>query len=453
MHKIITLSRSRPWAAAKIISLSFFTVLSVIYFFAIPIGESPDEPGHLQCIQQVAVLNRIPIVEPKPTGEWWQPGVILSGRMCYHMPAYYVLAGVTQKLLSALTNTSITVVFPESNEAFGATGVMFLHPEKTNLWQVGEVPIVSGLRLISIAFGGVMVWISISIAQKFFPTSPLTALFAGILVAGWPQFLFLSRAISNDVLANAMAALSLAVLLDVGKPKRYTVAALWSALAVMAKINMAFVIGVVLLVWFLEMLVLPANRRELWRSGLYGAGIWGAAITVLLLPTIQNNFWLSTRSFSAIHAQASTIEYWVEVGRLTLQSGFARFGWMNLGADDRLAYIWWTVITVFVIVGAWRWWQCRHELRWLSLLIIGAWFAGNVAAYVRINLTVMQPQFRFLQSTLPLLAAFAAAGILNPFSAAIFWQRVSIVLLATGLLLMNLWIIFGVVAPFYGLSV
>ncbi len=63
-----------------------YLMLATLYFLAIPLGESPDEPGHIQCIQQVALYDRLPIVDPKPQGEWWKPGVTLSGRMCYHMP-------------------------------------------------------------------------------------------------------------------------------------------------------------------------------------------------------------------------------------------------------------------------------------------------------------------------------------------------------------------------------
>ena len=66
------------------------------------------------------------------------------------------------------------------------------------------------------------------------------------LVAGWPQFLFLSRAISNDGLALALGAVVLATLVADGRPRRFAWAALPAALAVLAKLSLLFAVGVVL---------------------------------------------------------------------------------------------------------------------------------------------------------------------------------------------------------------
>lgn len=441
---------ARPWLTVRVISVAFYLTLSLLYLLTIPFGESPDEPGHLQCIQQVAVLNRVPIVDPKPTGEWWKPGAILSGRMCYHMPAYYLLAGSAQKLIGVVSGTSVEITYPATNEAFGETGVMFIHPKKTTFWTLQEPLTVTGLRVLSIFLGAVTVWVAISVAQILFPTSPTTGLAAGILVGGWPQFLFLSRAISNDVLANAFSVLALLTLLHVGKPKRFILATLWATLAVFTKINMIFVIGVVLFVWLVEIVHFREQRRVLLHSILVASIILVIGATVVALnPTIQTNLWLSGRTFSSVSERVFTIEYWLEVNRLTLSSGFARFGWMNVAVEDWLVYLWWILMTFLIVMGGWQWWRRKEPFRWLLTVVIVAWLVGNLASYLRINLTVMQPQFRFLQSTLPLIAAFAAGGLTT---ITIFRQYLLIFTLAVGLLLINLWIVFYVVAPVYGLS-
>jgi hypothetical protein len=440
----------RSWLTVRVISVAFYLTLSLLYLLAIPFGESPDEPGHLQCIQQVALLNRIPIVDPKPTGEWWRPGAVLSGRMCYHMPAYYLLAGSVQKLIGGVSGTSLEISFPATNEAFGESGVMFIHPEKTISWALHEPLAVTGLRVISIFLGAITVWVTISVAQILFPASPTTGLAAGILVGGWPQFLFLSRAISNDVLANAFSVLALLALLNVGKPKRFVLATLWATLAVFTKINMIFVVGVALFVWLIEIIHFREQRRELLRSGLFASIILVIGATVVAVnPTIQTNLWLSGRTFSSISERVFTIEYWLEVNRLTLSSGFARFGWMSVAVEDWVVYLWWSLMTFLIAMGGLQWWRRKEPFRWLLMVVIIAWLAGNLASYLRINLTVMQPQFRFLQSTLPLIAAFAAGGLST---ITIFGQRFFIFTLTVGLLLINLWIVFYVVAPVYGLS-
>lgn len=443
----------RMWLTVRIISLTFYVALSLLYLVAIPLGESPDEPGHLQCIQQVARLNRIPIVEPKPTGEWWRAGAILSGRMCYHMPAYYLVAGYLQRAIEEMRGAPLELSFPATNEAFGKSGVMFIHPDRISLWTLGEPPIVTGLRFISILMGAVTVWVTISVARILFPASPMTGLAAGILVGGWPQFLFLSRAISNDVLANAFAVLALLALLGVGKPNRFVLATLWAILAVFTKINMIFVVGVVFALWLVETIHFREQRRDFLRSGLFASIILVFGATVVALnPTIQNNLWLSIQTFSTVAGQTPTIQYWLEVNRLTLSSGFARFGWMTIAVEEWLAYLWWLLIAFFMFVGILRWWTRKEPLRWLLLVVMIGWVIGNLASYLRINLTVMQPQFRFLQSTLPLIVAFAAGGLTKQFSTTVrFKQQLMIFGLAFGLLLINLWIILYVVAPVYGL--
>ena len=67
------------------------------------------------------------------------------------------------------------------------------------------------------------------------------------LVAGWPQFLFMSRAINNDSLAVALSVGVLAVLVDVGKPRRYVMASVLAALAILTKLTMIFAIAAIAL--------------------------------------------------------------------------------------------------------------------------------------------------------------------------------------------------------------
>lgn len=54
-----------------IVIVSYLT-LALLYMLVIPVGESPDEPSHLQCIEQVSLRNRIPVIDPRPQGTvWW----------------------------------------------------------------------------------------------------------------------------------------------------------------------------------------------------------------------------------------------------------------------------------------------------------------------------------------------------------------------------------------------
>ncbi len=101
-------------------------------------------------------------------------------------------------------------------------------------------------------------------------------------------------------------------------------------------------------------------------------------------------------------------------------------------------------------------WDCtlgrtdRPDRR-LTAATLLIWVLGLGFSYLRINLAVMQPQFRFLQSVLPIVAAFAAGGLLMPWqSKSVQWVSVTGVALA--LVLMNGWIVTHVVMPFYAIS-
>lgn len=444
----------KRWLLLAMPPTILYLVLVTFYFLAIPLGESPDEPGHLQCIQQVALYHRLPIVEPKPQGEWWKPGVTLSGRMCYHMPLYYVGAGLLQKAVSHLTGSPAEVDFPVHNEAFGETGVMFLHPNKRTLLQREEPDVVVGVRILSVLLGLVVVWATMATAHLLFPQFSAIALIAGIWIAGWPQFLFLSRAISNDVLATALASITLVVLLRVGRPERYLGLALLSSLAVLTKVTMLFIAGAVAAVWILEFVRFPRRRRVLVRSAAAVLIVWAATATLVhLTPTIRANFWSSARTFSAINERVFQMEYWIEVGRLTLSSGWVRFGWMNVAAPDVTAYLWWSIVLGLSLVGFVHWWRSAPPERNLLAVVLLVWFLGAMASYVRINTAVFQPQFRFLQSLLPILSALVGGGLF-----CMVPQRVRPQALLCGALigiavLINGVIIWGIVMPRYGVSI
>lgn len=431
-----------------------YLMMAVLYLLAIPLGESPDEPGHLQCIQQVALQNRLPIVEPKPQGDWWKPGVTMSGRMCYHMPLYYIGAGLLQKAISQLTGSPLIANFPEYNEAFGETGVMFLHPEGSRLVALDEPVVVIGVRIFSILCGLIVVWATMAVANLLFQGNYFATVVAGIWVAGWPQFLFLSRAISNDVLATALASITLVVLLQVDKPQRYGTLAVLSTLAVFSKVTMVFVVVAVGLVWCMEFFRFPIYRRELRQGAITTLIVWGAAATfVQIIPTLQANFWSSARTFSAVNPRVFLVEYWMEMVFLTLSSGWVRFGWMNVKTADLFLYLWWGVVLGLSICGITYWWRNNLPNRRLLGMILVIWVLGNLAAYFRINMAVLQPQFRFLQTLLPIIGSFVAGGVLCISPRITRYQIVIAGVLIIIAIIMNVGIIWGVVLPQYGLSI
>ncbi len=432
--------------------VGLYIFLSVLYLLAIPVGESPDEPGHIQCIEQVSQFNRLPIVEPKPEGRWFSREYITSGIMCYHMPLYYVIGGNVQRAVAAVTEAPLHFEFPPNNPEFIGSGVMFLHEEKPTLWLLPEPATLIGLRWLSIGLGAIVLWACFRVARRVFPGHDMIAVLSMTMAAGWPQFVYLSRAISNDVLATAIGVVILVVLLSVGRPNRFIGAAALSVLAVWTKLSVLFAVGAVLGAWLLEFLILRAQKRLYIRALLACLAIWGIGWAVIMVePTLYKNFSSSTGRFTAVSPQANTLIYWQNFIRLTLSSGWARFGWMSVPAPLWHAYAWWAAILITGVAGLFASWRAQYtKQKKLVWFILAMWGAGLLVSYMQINLNRLQPQFRFLLTALPIITTFSAAGLLSWPSKQIRRDRTIIILLALFLLAYNLWFVIAIIKPTYG---
>jgi hypothetical protein len=428
-----------------------YLVLSAMYLRAIPPGESPDEPSHLQCIEQVTLYNRIPIIDPGPTGTiWWARERIISGLVCAHMPLYYFVAGYTEKLVEITTHTPSHYEFPPNNPGWanGESPAMFLHSPEFP----ADEPIALGvLRLESIVLGLFTIVAAGIVAKRLAPESIEIPLVAMVLVAGWPQFVFMSRAINNDALATALAVCTLAVLVSVRRPKRFVAASLLAALAILSKITMVFAAAAVVVVFAIEIVSAP-RRRAYILPGMISVALFGlTAALILLQPTLRLNYDWSQQTIGGANPNAMTISYWGDVLYTSLQSGWARLGWMNVVTPDWQAIAWWSLLLIAGAVGAWASWHTaddQHPAR-AVLIVCGVWLLAILAGYLRINLNRYQPQYRYAFATIPVFAALASVGLntlLRRFGKARGWLAPS---LALTLLLANVWIITAIVLPAY----
>lgn len=449
--RLVPSSPRPPGSLPLWLPILLYLLLAAAYLFAVPVGESPDEPGHLQCIGQVAALGRLPQIEPPPTGAWWSREAILSGRMCYHMPLYYLLAGGLQRLVQG--RTPLPPLPPNHPEWDGATaGPMFIHAGKTAWYIFEEAAAVTLMRLAGIALGVAVLWAADRAAHFLQPEGETTRQLALLLLAGWPQFLFMSRAVSNDTLATALGAVVLALLLDVGRPNRYGWLAWLACLAVLTKITMVFLPGVLLVAFLIESLVVyRAQARAYVRPGLILSGLFLALAALLWLhPTLRSHLQLSELSFGDVGGATQTLAYWGRVFTLTMSSGWARFGWMNLPAPQWQAVLWWGIIAGAGLSGLYFSWRAAATpaRRWQTAVVV-LWLVGLAAIYGRINLNRFQPQFRLIMAAVPALTALAAVGMAHFTARWPRWQRRLPWLLAGVLLISNVWLILAVLAPAY----
>ncbi|HIE56243.1 MAG TPA: DUF2142 domain-containing protein [Chromatiaceae bacterium] len=434
-----------------LLSVGVYLFLAVLYMFAIPPGESPDEPGHMVCVEQVARFHRLPLREPVPEGDtWWSRGRIIAGHMCYHMPLYYLAAGSLLEGTARLTNTPKHFEFPPSNPD-GPQPNMFQHENKPLLSAIPEPVTMIVLRLFSIALGLVAVPGAYILSRRLYPDEQIVGALAALLTAGWVQFVALSQGINNDVLATALAIITLLVLVQTGRPRRFVVAAFIASLAVLTKITMLFTIGAVLSVWIAEVMYLKPAKRPHFKALLLSLLIWsGTFLLISQHPVLRENLRISTGAFTAVTDSVITWDYWQQVFQLTLSSGWARLGWMSLPAPMWHAYLWWSAIAVFSVLGLRRSWHSPQKDGKLLVAILLIWLAGILFTYLRINLNRLQPQFRFAFASLPVLTTWTAGGIAGLIPRQRQTQWAVLAAITIFLLGYNIWFVTAVIGPAYG---
>lgn len=393
--------------------LLLYLLLATAYMLVIPAGESPDEPGHLQCVEQVALLGQVPVREPAPVGMWWESGVTQSGRMCYHMPLYYGVAGLVLRVVASTTGTAVDYAFPPDNPEYTTAPLVPLlqHSAETPL-NNPLPPTLLALRLLSILLGAIVLICTYVLARIYFPSLPQAATFATLLLAAWPQYVFLYRGISNDVLATTLAIGTLLVLARNRRPHSYLVAALFGILATLAKLTSWFSLLALTLLFLVDFVRDESRRPDYFITGMLGA-IMGlvTATAVWLHPTVGGHLRFSLRAFGRTLPEATTLDYWQQVAELTLSSGYLRFGWMDIAAPQWQAVLWWSMLTLLAAVGLFRFFAGDADKKLQLGLLLLFWLCGLLVSYYRINVNRFQPQFRFMLASAPLIVVMAGAGL------------------------------------------
>ncbi len=438
---------TKKWVA---IPIFFYFLLSFAYFIVIPVGESPDEPGHMRCIEQVANGSWSPIMKTNvdESLDWRARSNILSDYMCYHMPLYYMLSGQVVRLLSA--NNDVHYEYPAINPNYDELPSMFVHEGRTSFGDLNQTAAMLSLRVISILLGLVVLLVTYYVARRIFPEQEIVAITAVTVLAVWPQFLFMSRAITNDSLATALGVIVLAILLRVGHPMRFPLATLIATFAFLTKLSVAFALGVVFAVWLVEVLFFAEEKRPYVRALFFSGGILLGFVLILRLnPILWTKWQYSTGDFSSNRLEIGQLSYWQQVYTWSLSSGWAWFGWLRIRPSETHARIWWLFVQISTILGGYiAIKKADTKQKRLLLLICALWAGAVFVSYIRVTSNRWQPQFRFAFTVLPLLSTFVAGGTIT------WLKRDSIqvgILLGFMFLMVayNGWLIFSIIIPAY----
>lgn len=342
--------------------LSLYLILGIAYSLATPLGEGPDEPGHIAFIAFLNDQHRLP-----RHGDSQGP----LSQQIKHPPLYYALGAL------ATGWADLDGLWFRPNPHFSANiehapspaahqhlpGERFPYAEPYLAMRI--------VRWLTVLFGLVAVAATYVIARTVWPGAPHLAWGSAAAIAFLPQFLFMQGVVNNDGLVNMLAALALlaalrvalggarradlialGVVLGLGLLTKLTFVALVAVggLAVLAaayRQRSARVLAQAALFTGLPMLLIAGwwFARNLWLNGdLLGWGRWVAATEDLRREPLLDEL----------------PQYFVQQS----QSIWGRFGWMSVPLPEALYTLleWVSAIAaagliLLVVRSAWRRWS------------------------------------------------------------------------------------------------
>jgi Dolichyl-phosphate-mannose-protein mannosyltransferase len=305
--------------------LTLFLALHALYNWATPLGEGPDEPGHLAYTLFLATAQRLPAqgAEGDVPGEGHQP------------PLAYALAVPAVAWLPVEERLIVLTANPRFVWAGGDEPAAFMRGSR-ELWPWRGLTLAWHMvRAVSGLWGAVAVLCTYLAARRLRPEDPWFAWLATVLVALNPQLLFTTALASNDALLAALGAATLwwCVRPEPSPARWAAVAGVLFGLALLTK-QSALLLGPLLLWggW-------RVANGELRRWGTVTLG-WGLTTTLVAGWWFWRNLALYGDLFGlgAFKAEFATQPFvwgdpaaWAGALAQLFGSFWARFGWMSVG--------------------------------------------------------------------------------------------------------------------------
>jgi 4-amino-4-deoxy-L-arabinose transferase-like glycosyltransferase len=220
-----------------------YLVLALGFSVVNPIYESTDELHQFRYVRYLQEFRALP--EQRAD----QPRI-----QAHHPPLYYLIAALTTSLIPP---DRPALYEPVHNPYYGYryweinndNKNRYLHGPDEQWPYSGVVLMVHIARWINIIIGALMVWVTYRLAFTVFPDRKSLAAAAAAVVAFNPQFLFMSGAVNNDVIAGLFGSILLWIGVTIIRygltTRRSILLALAFAFALMAKFNLAFALPLV----------------------------------------------------------------------------------------------------------------------------------------------------------------------------------------------------------------
>jgi hypothetical protein len=181
-----------------------FGLLALIYSWATPLFEAPDEPWHYAYLRWLAEGHGLPRLDGDSSG---------ANQEVAQPPLYYSIAALASGLSA---DDDLQKLFWHNPQfGFQAGGTvndnknMLIHTDREHFPWDNAVRSVRLARLVSLIFGLVTIGATYGLAREAFPEQAFMAVATAGAVALTPQFLFISGVVSNDSAAAATGTLAL----------------------------------------------------------------------------------------------------------------------------------------------------------------------------------------------------------------------------------------------------
>jgi 4-amino-4-deoxy-L-arabinose transferase-like glycosyltransferase len=429
-----------------IIILIAHLVLALAYSLASPIYEPTDELRHFRYVRHILVYHELPVQSAEgPRAQ------------SHHPPLYYGLGALS----SWWVEVKRDVYYEPATNPFWAYRYWELSFDNKNQYLHGadeQVPFygvtlaVYVVRWMTVLIGAGVVCTTYFLGREVVPNRPWVAVGAAALVSLNPQFIYLSGAINNDILAALCGAAVLwaCVRLVRSGPNWRTDVTLGIlyGLALLTKFNLVALLGLIGLAYALL----------LWRTRDWHAALRGGLTVVGIAAAIAG--WWFVRNWvlygdptamnmvNELWEGGEVSEGWWAVGQslpYLWSSLWGRFGYGQLPLPEAVYQVlfWFCVIALagYLI-------PRRDEPPIIVLLplIASILLFGAVVAYY-ISIQPAGPMGRFLFPCLPAFAVLISLG-LSRFIPDRSWVSGSVT--ALGMAALAIYALVGVLAPGFG---
>jgi 4-amino-4-deoxy-L-arabinose transferase-like glycosyltransferase len=367
-----------------------YVALAVGFSLANPIYESTDELHHFRYIRYLQQYGAL------PEQRFDQPRI-----QAHHPPLYYLIAALAT---SWIVPDHDALYEPATNPYYGYryweinndNKNRYLHGPAEAWPYQGVVLMVHVARWVNVILGAIMVWVTYRIGLAVSSPSKLDAPMAAgaaAIVAFNPQFLFMSGAINNDVIAGLFGSILLWQGVTIARggltPRRAIGLAIAFGLALMAKFNLAFALPLI------EVAVLIAvwPQRD-------GRGFIKANVILLIGVALFAGWWFARNT--QLYGEPTGVQrmtelwggrdprasFWLAVSEMPYawSSLWGRFGYGQIPLPDAI-YTGALIVTVIGLVGLIRAGRRRsfdrHQLKQVALVIFSALlFAAALFGYM-----------------------------------------------------------------------